>query len=102
MMVGDSFRHDIEGALNAGWRAVLLRRSGEVPYALPAESAGDPHLAELLASYSTRADMQIRDLTTIDEFRQVVDLERAIWGYTDNADMVTCRCSSSPCIAARR
>jgi HAD superfamily hydrolase (TIGR01549 family) len=35
MMVGDSFKHDIEGALNAGWRAVLLRRSGEVPYALP-------------------------------------------------------------------
>ena len=35
MMVGDSFTHDIEGALNAGWRAVLLRRSGEVPYALP-------------------------------------------------------------------
>lgn len=35
MMVGDSFRHDIEGALNAGWRAVLLKRSGEVPYALP-------------------------------------------------------------------
>jgi len=32
--------------------------------------------------------MQIRDLTTIAEFRQVVDLERAIWGYTDNADMV--------------
>jgi putative hydrolase of the HAD superfamily len=35
MMVGDSLKHDIEGALNAGWRAVLLRRSGEVPYALP-------------------------------------------------------------------
>lgn len=35
IMVGDSFKHDIEGALNAGWRAVLLRRSGEVPYALP-------------------------------------------------------------------
>jgi putative hydrolase of the HAD superfamily len=35
MMVGDSFKHDIEGALNAGWHAVLLRRSGEVPYAVP-------------------------------------------------------------------
>ena len=33
--------------------------------------------------------MQIRDLTTIDEFRQVVDLEKAIWGYTDQGDMVT-------------
>jgi predicted GNAT superfamily acetyltransferase len=32
--------------------------------------------------------MQIRDLTTIEEFRQVVGLERDIWGYTDNADMV--------------
>ena len=35
MMVGDSFKHDIEGAVNAGWHAVLLRRSGEVPQALP-------------------------------------------------------------------
>ena len=35
LMVGDSFKHDIEGALNAGWRAVLLKRSGDVPYALP-------------------------------------------------------------------
>jgi HAD superfamily hydrolase (TIGR01549 family) len=35
MMVGDSLKHDIEGALNAGWRAVLLRRSGEVPASLP-------------------------------------------------------------------
>ena len=35
LMVGDSFKHDIEGALNAGWQAVLLRRSGEVPYTLP-------------------------------------------------------------------
>jgi putative hydrolase of the HAD superfamily len=35
MMVGDSLKHDIEGALNAGWRAVLLRRSGERPHALP-------------------------------------------------------------------
>src|SRR5436190_10230813 len=30
----------------------------------------------------------IRDLTTIEEFRQVVGLEREIWGYTDNADTV--------------
>jgi predicted GNAT superfamily acetyltransferase len=33
--------------------------------------------------------MTIRDLHTIDEFRQVVDLERAIWGYTDSGDLVT-------------
>ncbi len=32
--------------------------------------------------------IQIRDLHTIEEFRQVVDLEREIWGYTDSADMV--------------
>jgi putative hydrolase of the HAD superfamily len=36
MMVGDSIKHDIEGALAAGMRAVLLRRSGELPANLPA------------------------------------------------------------------
>ena len=49
MMVGDSFKHDIEGALNAGWRAVLLRRSGEVPYALPPNLPVITTLAELPA-----------------------------------------------------
>ena len=34
-------------------------------------------------------DVEIRDLTTIEEFRQVVELEQAIWGYTDTADLVT-------------
>lgn len=34
-------------------------------------------------------EVAIRDLTTIDEFRQVVALEQAIWGYTDTADLVT-------------
>lgn len=34
-------------------------------------------------------DIEIRDLTTIEEFRQVVALEQAIWGYTDAADLVT-------------
>lgn len=34
-------------------------------------------------------DIQIRDLTTIDEFRQVVALEQRIWGYTDAGDVVT-------------
>ncbi len=33
--------------------------------------------------------IEIRDLTTIDEFRQVVELEQAIWGYTDLGDIVT-------------
>lgn len=36
LMVGDSIAHDIDGALNAGWRAVLLRRSGQLPKSLPA------------------------------------------------------------------
>ena len=35
------------------------------------------------------SDIQIRDLTTIDEFRQVVALEQVIWGYTDQGDLVT-------------
>ncbi len=35
------------------------------------------------------SDILIRDLTTIDEYRQVVDLEHAIWGYTDTGDVVT-------------
>ena len=37
----------------------------------------------------TDVDIEIRDLTTIDEFRQVVALEQAIWGYTDLGDIVT-------------
>lgn len=35
VMVGDSIRHDIDGALAIGMRAVLLRRSGEVPAHVP-------------------------------------------------------------------
>ena len=34
-------------------------------------------------------DIRIRDLTTIDDFRRVVELEHAIWGYTDSLDVVT-------------
>jgi HAD superfamily hydrolase (TIGR01549 family) len=48
MMVGDSFKHDIEGALKAGWHAVLLRRSGEVPYALPPDLPVIQTLPDLL------------------------------------------------------
>jgi predicted GNAT superfamily acetyltransferase len=33
--------------------------------------------------------MQIRDLTTIEDFQHVVGLEKAIWGYTDQGDLVT-------------
>ena len=35
------------------------------------------------------SDISIRDLTAIDEFRQVVALEKTIWGYTDDGDLVT-------------
>jgi len=35
-MVGDSLKADIEGAVAAGLRGILLRRSGDVPVALPA------------------------------------------------------------------
>ncbi len=37
----------------------------------------------------TTASVTLRHLTTIDEFRQVVALEQAIWGYTDLGDIVT-------------
>lgn len=33
--------------------------------------------------------LSLRDLHTLDEFRQVVELERTIWGYTDLNDVVT-------------
>jgi putative hydrolase of the HAD superfamily len=36
IMVGDSLKADVQGALAAGMQAVLLRRSGEVPPELPA------------------------------------------------------------------
>lgn len=42
-----------------------------------------------IANSGTVSDTVIRDLKTIDEFRQVVALEHAIWGYTDSGDVVT-------------
>ena len=48
LMVGDSLKHDVEGALAAGMTAVLLRRSGEVPAALPAGVAVIRTLHELM------------------------------------------------------
>ena len=47
VMVGDSMRHDIDGALAIGMRAVLLRRSGEVPPALPPDLPVIATLADL-------------------------------------------------------
>lgn len=35
LMVGDSLKADIEGALSVGMRGVLLRRSGDIPPRLP-------------------------------------------------------------------
>ncbi len=49
LMVGDSLKHDVEGALDAGMRAVLLRRSGEVPARLPTGLSVIRSLAELCA-----------------------------------------------------
>ncbi len=34
-------------------------------------------------------ELRFRDLHTPDEFRQVMDLERRVWGFTDLNDMVT-------------
>lgn len=35
-MIGDSYKHDIEGALNAGWHAIWINRRGlPVPGAIP-------------------------------------------------------------------
>ena len=47
LMVGDSLKHDVEGALRAGMRAVLLRRSGEVPVGLPPNVAVIRTLSQL-------------------------------------------------------
>ena len=46
-MVGDSLKHDVEGALKAGMRAVLLRRSGEMPPQLPPDVPVIQTLAQL-------------------------------------------------------
>lgn len=48
VMVGDSLKHDVEGALKAGMRAVLLRRSGEVPVELPPHVSVIQTLAQLV------------------------------------------------------
>jgi putative hydrolase of the HAD superfamily len=47
VMVGDSLKHDIDGARAAGLRAVLLRRSGEVPPGLPPDLPVITTLADL-------------------------------------------------------
>jgi HAD superfamily hydrolase (TIGR01509 family) len=53
VMVGDSIRHDIDGALAIGMRAVLLRRSGEVPAVLPLDLPVIATLADLPRILST-------------------------------------------------
>jgi len=49
LMVGDSLKADVQGALAAGMRAVLLRRSGETPDGLPAGVPVIRALTELAA-----------------------------------------------------
>jgi putative hydrolase of the HAD superfamily len=49
MMVGDSLKADIEGAIAAGMRGVLLRRSGDVPSRLPTGVAVITSLRDVLA-----------------------------------------------------
>lgn len=49
VMVGDSLRADVHGALAAGMRAILLRRSGDVPGGLPPEVPVIRALTELAA-----------------------------------------------------
>ncbi|MFN2446551.1 MAG: HAD family hydrolase [Vicinamibacterales bacterium] len=48
LMVGDSLKADVEGALAAGLRAVLIRRSGDHPAALPPDVHVIRSLRELL------------------------------------------------------
>jgi putative hydrolase of the HAD superfamily len=47
VMVGDSLKADVEGALAVGMRAVLLRRSGDAPSEVPDEVAVIRSLTEL-------------------------------------------------------
>jgi len=46
VMVGDSLLHDVEGALRAGWRAVLLHR-GASPSPARASELGVPVIRSL-------------------------------------------------------
>jgi putative hydrolase of the HAD superfamily len=48
LMVGDSLKADIEGAIAAGMRAILLRRSGDVPASMPPGVGVIRSLTELL------------------------------------------------------
>jgi putative hydrolase of the HAD superfamily len=49
VMVGDSFRHDVEGARRLGMRGVLVARSGDEPAACPPDVAVIQSLRELPA-----------------------------------------------------
>jgi putative hydrolase of the HAD superfamily len=49
MMVGDSLKADIEGAIASGMRGILLRRSGDVPPSLPAGTVVITSLHQLLS-----------------------------------------------------
>jgi putative hydrolase of the HAD superfamily len=60
VMVGDSIAHDIAGALAIGMRAVLLRRSGELPADLPAGLPVMTTLTDLPALLSATSDSSRR------------------------------------------
>ena len=47
------------------------------------------HPNSLQSPESAVTPISIRDLHGLDDYRAVVELERAIWGYTDTGDVVT-------------
>ena len=99
VMVGDSLKHDVDGALRAGMRggAAAPRRHTR-PRRGGARRAGDPLASRSRALAGARLNasrsgiiqarqrasrsmtLTYRDLTTLEEFATVVDLEREIWG----------------------
>ena len=56
VMVGDSLKADIEGAMAVGMRGILLRRSGERPAVLPAGVSVITSLNELLCHSALGSD----------------------------------------------
>ena len=82
VMVGDSVPHDIEGALRLGMRGILVAALGAVDRRAR-RRAGHP-----VAARAEEPALIIRELTTIEDCRLVADLEKQVWGYTDNEDVV--------------
>ena len=109
VMVGDSLKHDIEGAIAAGHARHPAAASGEVPPALPPGVTVIRRSASCrcctmstplpdLRLWTTGMMASIRDSAGADTVSRshdhrrlppVVELERAIWGYTDRSDVIT-------------